>query len=80
MVDWKAPDEISKDSGEYRSRWRVHNAVFRRFDSVVVVWKLTGALAGVYIWEFLASVNYDWEYVTGVRKFRPPMVRVRVIQ
>ncbi|EPS95623.1 hypothetical protein FOMPIDRAFT_1025684 [Fomitopsis schrenkii] len=32
------------------------------------------ALLGLYIWEFFTSLPFDWEYISGKRKFRWPMV------
>ncbi|PPQ65340.1 hypothetical protein CVT26_000055 [Gymnopilus dilepis] len=31
-------------------------------------------LLGVYIWEFVVSFDFDWQYITGKRTFRWPMV------
>ncbi|KAF9528712.1 hypothetical protein CPB83DRAFT_875912 [Crepidotus variabilis] len=32
------------------------------------------ALLGVYIWEWVVSIDFDWEYISGRRKFRWPMI------
>ncbi|KAH9941757.1 uncharacterized protein BXZ73DRAFT_41701 [Epithele typhae] len=31
-------------------------------------------LLGLYIWEFVTSLSFDWEYMTGKRKFKWPMI------
>ncbi|KAF8903940.1 hypothetical protein CPB84DRAFT_1677629 [Gymnopilus junonius] len=31
-------------------------------------------LLGVYIWEFVVSFDFDWQYITGKRTFRWPMI------
>ncbi|KZT71852.1 hypothetical protein DAEQUDRAFT_743957 [Daedalea quercina L-15889] len=32
------------------------------------------ALLGLYCWEFFISLPFDWEYISGKRKFRWPMI------
>ncbi|KAI0346491.1 hypothetical protein BDW22DRAFT_764803 [Trametopsis cervina] len=36
--------------------------------------KLMHALAGVYFWEFATSLDFDWSYISGKRKFTWPMI------
>ncbi|KAF8918614.1 hypothetical protein CPB85DRAFT_995468 [Mucidula mucida] len=36
--------------------------------------KLNHALLGVYAWEYFVSLGFDWEYITGKKTFRWPMV------
>ncbi|KAI0806186.1 hypothetical protein BC629DRAFT_1437664 [Irpex lacteus] len=36
--------------------------------------KLMHALAGVYFWEFVTSLDFDWSFMTGKRKFAWPMI------
>ncbi|KAJ7660370.1 hypothetical protein DFH06DRAFT_394432 [Mycena polygramma] len=36
--------------------------------------KFMHALLGVYIWEWFTSLGFDWDYVSGKRKFRWPMI------
>ncbi|KAI0703734.1 hypothetical protein BC835DRAFT_901486 [Cytidiella melzeri] len=36
--------------------------------------KLMHALAGVYFWEFLTSLDFDWSFISGKRKFGWPMI------
>ncbi|OCH85025.1 hypothetical protein OBBRIDRAFT_344570 [Obba rivulosa] len=31
-------------------------------------------LLGLYIWEFITSLEFDWDYISGKRKFRWPLV------
>jgi hypothetical protein len=33
---------------------------------------LLHAMAGLYIWEFVCSLDFDWEFVSGRRKFKWP--------
>lgn len=32
------------------------------------------ALLGVYVWEWLVSLDFDWQFITGKKQFRWPMV------
>ncbi|KAF9449812.1 hypothetical protein P691DRAFT_519345 [Macrolepiota fuliginosa MF-IS2] len=32
------------------------------------------ALLGLYIWEWFTSLDFDWQYISGKKKFRWPMV------
>jgi len=36
--------------------------------------KFMHALLGLYIWEWFTSLGFDWEYISGKRKFRWPMI------
>ncbi|TCD71940.1 hypothetical protein EIP91_000072 [Steccherinum ochraceum] len=36
--------------------------------------RLMHALLGLYIWEFVTSLPFDWDFVIGRKKFRWPMV------
>jgi len=36
--------------------------------------RLMHALLGLYIWEFVTSLSFDWDFVVGRKKFRWPMV------
>ncbi|KAJ7196531.1 hypothetical protein GGX14DRAFT_672829, partial [Mycena pura] len=36
--------------------------------------KFMHVLLGLYIWEWFTSLPFDWDYITGKRKFRWPMV------
>lgn len=36
--------------------------------------QLNHALFGVYAWEFLVSLDFDWQFISGRRKFRWPLV------
>ncbi|GJE94553.1 hypothetical protein PsYK624_107230 [Phanerochaete sordida] len=36
--------------------------------------KLMHTLLGLYIWEVVTSLNFDWDFVVGRKKFRWPMV------
>ncbi|KAH9833300.1 uncharacterized protein C8Q71DRAFT_713003 [Rhodofomes roseus] len=36
--------------------------------------KLMHCLAGVYFWEFLISLDFDWELITGKKKFQWPLI------
>ncbi|TCD63050.1 hypothetical protein EIP91_006063 [Steccherinum ochraceum] len=42
-------------------------------DTVVFV-KLQHAMAGIYFWEFLVSLHFEWDFVTRKRKLRWPMI------
>ncbi|CAL1698753.1 unnamed protein product [Somion occarium] len=35
-----------------------------------VLVKLTHAVVGVYLWEFLQSLDFDWSFLSGKRKFK----------
>ncbi|EKM76703.1 hypothetical protein AGABI1DRAFT_115598 [Agaricus bisporus var. burnettii JB137-S8] len=32
------------------------------------------ALLGLYIWEWFTSLNFDWQFISGKKKFRWPMI------
>jgi len=36
--------------------------------------KLLHALFGLYIWEWFVSLDFDWEFISGKKKFRWPMI------
>ncbi|KAL4246698.1 hypothetical protein ABKN59_009038 [Abortiporus biennis] len=36
--------------------------------------RLMHALLGLYIWEFMTSLDFDWDFISGKKKFRWPMV------
>lgn len=36
--------------------------------------RLMHALLGLYIWEFATSLNFDWDFISGKKKFRWPMI------
>ncbi|EED83088.1 hypothetical protein POSPLDRAFT_109871 [Postia placenta Mad-698-R] len=36
--------------------------------------KLMHCLAGVYFWEFVTTLDFDWSFVTGKRKFQWPLI------
>ncbi|TCD71937.1 hypothetical protein EIP91_000069 [Steccherinum ochraceum] len=36
--------------------------------------KLMHVLAGIYFWEFSVSLDFDWMYITGKKKFQWPML------
>ncbi|CAL1699326.1 unnamed protein product [Somion occarium] len=36
--------------------------------------RLMHALLGLYIWEFVTSLGFDWEFITRKKKFRWPMI------
>ncbi|KAI0784015.1 hypothetical protein C8Q75DRAFT_406595 [Abortiporus biennis] len=35
--------------------------------------KMSYVICGVYFWEFVITLDFDWEYISGRRKFRWPM-------
>lgn len=35
--------------------------------------RLMHVLLGLYIWEFVTSLGFDWDFITGKKKFRWPM-------
>ncbi|KAJ3812759.1 hypothetical protein EV368DRAFT_86485 [Lentinula lateritia] len=39
-----------------------------------VLLKFTHALMGIYVWEWFLSVDFDWEFITGKRPFRWPIM------
>ncbi|KAJ4490136.1 hypothetical protein J3R30DRAFT_3419355 [Lentinula aciculospora] len=39
-----------------------------------VLLKFTHALMGIYVWEWFLSVDFDWEFMSGKRSFRWPIV------
>jgi hypothetical protein len=41
----------------------------------IVFNNLLHAMAGLWIWEFVTSLDFDWQFITGKRKFKWPMVR-----
>ncbi|KAF8840542.1 hypothetical protein BDN67DRAFT_903296 [Paxillus ammoniavirescens] len=41
-------------------------------DSLIFI-KLMHALTGLYAWEFVVSLDFDWAVLTGKKKFRWPM-------
>ncbi|KAI0784025.1 hypothetical protein C8Q75DRAFT_736440 [Abortiporus biennis] len=36
--------------------------------------KMSYVIAGVYFWEFVITLDFDWEYLSGKRTFRWPMI------
>ncbi|KAG7448465.1 uncharacterized protein BT62DRAFT_979501 [Guyanagaster necrorhizus] len=36
--------------------------------------KLMHALLGVYVWEYFVSISFDWDFMSGRKKFRWPMI------
>ncbi|KAJ7449142.1 hypothetical protein B0H11DRAFT_337760 [Mycena galericulata] len=36
--------------------------------------RLMHCLLGLYIWEWFTSLSFDWDYISGKRKFRWPMI------
>ncbi|KAL1702662.1 hypothetical protein EV121DRAFT_209555 [Schizophyllum commune] len=42
-------------------------------DSAVFV-NLMHVLLGLYIWEVFTSIDFDWQFLTGKRRFRWPMI------
>ncbi|CAL1699324.1 unnamed protein product [Somion occarium] len=36
--------------------------------------KLNHALAGIYFWEFATSLDFDWAFISGKKKFHWPMI------
>lgn len=36
--------------------------------------RLMHALLGLYIWEFVTSLDFDWDFVVGRKRFRWPMI------
>jgi len=42
-------------------------------DTAVFI-KLQHAMAGIYFWEFVVSLNFEWSFISGKRKLRWPMV------
>ncbi|TFK73444.1 hypothetical protein BDN72DRAFT_875763 [Pluteus cervinus] len=36
--------------------------------------KLMHCLLGLYIWEWFTSLNFDWQYISGNKKFRWPLI------
>ncbi|KAK0192707.1 hypothetical protein F5146DRAFT_1191529 [Armillaria mellea] len=36
--------------------------------------KLMHVLLGVYVWEFFVSLSFDWDFMSGRKKFRWPMI------
>ncbi|PBK67443.1 hypothetical protein ARMSODRAFT_888799 [Armillaria solidipes] len=36
--------------------------------------KLMHVLLGVYVWEFFVSISFDWDFMSGRKKFRWPMI------
>ncbi|KAJ7676770.1 hypothetical protein DFH06DRAFT_1279179 [Mycena polygramma] len=43
-------------------------------EDAAVYGKFMYALIGLYIWEWLTSLDFDWEYLLGKRQFRWPMI------
>jgi len=39
----------------------------------VIFVKFCHVISGVYLWEWLISLNFDWDYLTGKKKFRWPL-------
>jgi hypothetical protein len=40
----------------------------------VIFKNLMHALIGLYAWEFLTSLDFEWELLTGKKRFRWPLV------
>ncbi|KAJ3489933.1 hypothetical protein NLI96_g1796 [Meripilus lineatus] len=36
--------------------------------------KLIHAMAGVYLWEFVTSLHFEWSFISGKKKFTWPMI------
>ncbi|KAI0703732.1 hypothetical protein BC835DRAFT_901303 [Cytidiella melzeri] len=36
--------------------------------------RLMHALLGLYIWEFVTSLDFDWDFISGRKKFKWPMI------
>ncbi|KAJ3556812.1 hypothetical protein NM688_g1816 [Phlebia brevispora] len=36
--------------------------------------RLMHCLLGLYLWEFVTSLDFDWDFITGKKKFRWPMI------
>ncbi|KAF9528675.1 hypothetical protein CPB83DRAFT_308066 [Crepidotus variabilis] len=39
-----------------------------------IIDKVVHALLGLYVWEFLTTLDFEWEIITGKRKFQWPMI------
>ncbi|KAF7360172.1 hypothetical protein MVEN_00745800 [Mycena venus] len=76
MVNWQSQTEIAKDGGAYYasiSPYRRSGAHFA-IKKIAAFGKFMHALLGLYIWEWFTSLGFDWEYISGKRKFRWPMI------
>jgi len=51
--------------------WKSPNAIAR--DGVAFL-KLVHVLLGIYCWEFVISLGFDWKYLSGRRRMRWPLV------
>ncbi|KAK0203656.1 hypothetical protein DFS33DRAFT_1431159 [Desarmillaria ectypa] len=51
--------------------WRSQSEI--ALDNDVFI-KLMHALLGVYVWEFFVSLSFDWDFMSGRKKFRWPMI------
>ncbi|TFK82930.1 hypothetical protein K466DRAFT_281365 [Polyporus arcularius HHB13444] len=40
----------------------------------VVFDKFMHTLLGLYIWEFITSLSFDWQYISGKKKFKWPLI------
>ncbi|OAX31917.1 hypothetical protein K503DRAFT_805667 [Rhizopogon vinicolor AM-OR11-026] len=51
--------------------WKSHEEIEK--DSLIFM-KLNHALLGLYAWEFIVSLDFDWAVLTGKKKFRWPLI------
>ncbi|KAJ3478009.1 hypothetical protein NLI96_g10062 [Meripilus lineatus] len=52
-------------------RWDSPEEIMRDRDAFV---KLIHVLAGIYFWEFAVSLDFDWSFIHGRKKFSWPMI------
>lgn len=72
MVNWSSLPEITKDSGTCKSI--IPTVPFAHTFNKAVFTKVIYALLGIYVWEILGTVDFEWSLITRKRKFTWPLV------
>ncbi|KAF9787906.1 hypothetical protein BJ322DRAFT_1105944 [Thelephora terrestris] len=51
--------------------WNSPTELLNNYDAFT---KFMHALYGLYLWEFVLSIDFDWQFISGKKKFRWPLI------
>ncbi|KAH8096700.1 hypothetical protein BXZ70DRAFT_896101 [Cristinia sonorae] len=77
MVDWNSPDLLTLQQGASTLPPLISPSVsYQLLCDTGEYLKLQHVIAGIYFWEFVISLDFDWSFISGRhgRKFRWPII------
>ncbi len=75
MTNWTSPAELNRDESTWVYIYRTWEYLMFPFRLAAVSIAITLIFCGVATWDVLSTFWFDWQIITGKRKWKWPMVR-----